>query len=65
MSEWPEWQPIETARKTERILVLPKWGPVQIARWIGAPHNIWRVDSGNPETPTHWMPLPPLLAERP
>jgi len=52
------WQLIVSAPKNGRILVVSRWGTVELVRWIGEPHNIWRADSGSHATPTHWMPLP-------
>ena len=66
------WQPIETAPKDGRhiLLWLPEpWGLVEKARWYG-PWNNWQVGAipADPmreeyfglgsSVPTHWMPLP-------
>jgi len=69
-----EWQPIETAPKSDRILV---WSPIFqpgqaiCARWdddLGSmkPRPFWRTDNYRTagitgcrnRPPTHWMPLP-------
>lgn len=68
----PTWQPIETAPKDGRD-ILVCWGPdyvIEMAMWdIGTKqfvYSVWREgpleDTPIPfcETPTHWMPLPDL-----
>lgn len=55
-----DWQPIETAPKdgTRVIIHEQRYGTIEFARWIGAPHNHWG-DGYKSWKPTHWMPSPP------
>lgn len=55
-----EWQPIETAPRDGRTVLIFTNRPIRqwaIARWIGAPHNHWG-DGYERWDATHWMPLP-------
>lgn len=56
----PGWQPIETAPKDGRaVLIAAVDGTddiIRIANW-NQQHNAWITDAGFP-SPTHWMPLP-------
>lgn len=64
-----DWQPIETAPKDRRILVITKRGAMYAAEWSKNPytdHEAWliaRIDNQNGDClitqATHWMPLPP------
>lgn len=67
-----EWQPIETAPKDGRELLVAstaQFGGLWVARFRlplhGEPQNQthyvkeWRDSNGRWSTPTHWMPLPP------
>lgn len=58
------WRDIATAPKdgTQVLLVEGLFGRAVVsARWISAPHDFWRKDSGGAaHRPTHWMPLPKL-----
>ena len=64
-----EWQPIETAPKDGRDLLLwdgisPEDGPsVMIGQWVprvGSTRGVWVASYGDDYyiTATHWMPLP-------
>lgn len=69
----PEWQPIETAPRDGRRILLAREGWVEIGRWLpdyaayeGAPAGAWMddYDNGGPEDrgwPTHWMPIPEFV----
>ena len=57
-----EWQPIETAPKDGKRVLLhtekPFWETIG-ARWVGSPHNVWIADNGSYQRrATLWMPLP-------
>ncbi len=61
------WQPIETAPKSGRVLVIGPGGTMHVANWSKNPftgHEAWLVDRvGDDGTclimqATHWMPLP-------
>src|SRR5260370_31750468 len=65
------WQPIETARKDQRLILWAQ-GRVTLGRWdddryAHTPRPYWRlIDEhiygkvhGRAYPPTHWMPLPP------
>lgn len=48
-----EWQPIETAPKDGRVVLLcDQMGN----RWTDSSH--WHIKNGCGLPPTHWMPLP-------
>ena len=55
------WQPMETAPKGERILMLMKHGAIE-GQWDGETGSgyYWRQMEWYP---THWMPLPPAPKE--
>lgn len=59
-----DWQPIETAPKDGRYMLLmwPHWSPRHaiIGRWFcGEWDAIWRLEGDRDDpSPTHWMPLP-------
>jgi hypothetical protein len=57
-----EWQTIDSAPKDgTRVLVYESFCVKTIccARWIEAPHRVWRADSGSiMSRATHWQPLP-------
>ncbi len=57
--EFDNWEPIETAPQDgTRVLIYERrYGTMEFARWIGAPHNHWG-DGYKSWKPTHWMPLP-------
>jgi hypothetical protein len=67
----PQWQPIATAPKDGRVILVAKTGskvPLP-AYWNAAESNFYRHWDGSrldqeyalsgPWSPTHWMPLPP------
>jgi hypothetical protein len=60
MSE-ERWQPIDTAPKTDYILVFPAlMGVPLVAIWCDK-LEVWRAamtENTTPFPPTHWMPLP-------
>ncbi len=62
---FPKWQPIETAPKDGRYIII--YGgysgrTVTMARWqeMQRKNSRWQISSGHPvpRDPTHWMPLP-------
>jgi uncharacterized protein DUF551 len=55
-----EWQPIETAPKDGRDLLLANIGIVRLAFWDEARGGQWSIWPGRDQffKPTHWMPLP-------
>jgi len=62
-----EWQPIETAPRDRRILVIGEAGTMHVASWSQNPftgHKSWLIvrtdDKGNclVMQATHWQPLP-------
>lgn len=67
----PEWQPIDTAPKDDRVLVRCESGSVYAAHWVQNPmtgDEAWLVCALEDGTqmlvhPVEWMPLP--LAARP
>lgn len=62
----PQWQPIETAPKDGRRLLLwwPEWCDEPIKGWWA--DGYWQcIDAVVEEGPTHWMPLPPPPTMRP
>ena len=58
-----KWQPIETAPKTEGVLLCDHHG-CYVGRWITDSlihkRDCWMIHGGSTVNPTHWMPLPPL-----
>ncbi len=62
------WQPIETAPKTEDVLLCDDHGHY-VGGWIADSlihgRDCWMIHGGSAVTPTHWMPLPPLPETRP
>lgn len=58
-----EWQPIETAPKDGRMILIRQgqWLPCH-ARWV---HGRWSVVEYNgTHYPTHWAPLPGLTEQK-
>jgi hypothetical protein len=57
-----EWQPIETAPKENRDVLVCEDGigkPVRVAFWDKARGGVWSMWPGRERIyPTHWMPLP-------
>jgi hypothetical protein len=67
-----DWQPIETAPKDGRQVIVVVDGRVKIGRWanvINTDHGVvtyahqgWSIPDmfafGNTPEPSHWMPLP-------
>lgn len=57
----PEWQPIETAPKDGRDVLLSEGRTVWVDEWIiNGPDSCWMMCDQweEPATPTHWTPLP-------
>jgi len=68
------WRPIATAPKDGTIILVWRYGEIQMVKWAKNNCNEWwskpdgthisrfdKYDSGEPmdeEIPTHWMPLP-------
>ena len=54
-----EWQPIETAPKDGRAVLVLDTGAILISQWVDDEDGIGWWDNGLMEPPpTHWMPLP-------
>lgn len=59
-----EWQPIETAPKDGRLILIAKedatnWHNVFVAYWDDETVEFKFHREGYVRNPTHWMPLPP------
>ena len=53
-----EWQPIETAPRDGKLIVVYTKGIIDIAFWNG-PLEYWATFAFyQSKRPTHWMPLP-------
>ena len=58
-----DWQPIETAPKNGRdVLMVTQYG-IRTCFWDEARGGVWSIWPGREEArPTHWAPLPGLPA---
>jgi hypothetical protein len=60
-----EWQPIKTAPKDgRRVLIFQPGKKIKLGEWQDMsrlwPNSVvgWKCTNGNFHAPTHWMPLP-------